>query len=688
MSVHASLLRTIALVLDPLHEALSSPTAGKRLFKSLGYNVTLTPEAHTTIGNLLPVLNVLESLPDLLVSLDESSNTGEVIGELIEATGLIVQAIEHLSELEAENIAELPGSLSLQETWSDIATALPDHLLGEYLKYNEPVVFSVFRILGLCVSEGSGQAPRYRFLWDRLGASFSDPTNTVKALIGWNDNFQSWPLQRELSGILARFGAQVYIRPLTQSVAEAMAGELVETPAGTQTNAILFSQSDAEGELSELGITMAFEPENGGTIFIGNLASGASELEVQVSEDWRLVAGGDLDGTATRGVRIQPTGVTLVGGAAALGTHIALEGTPDTPWVLIGSTGGTRIELEKARVEVGIAGTTSEPDGYFLARIEDGAFRVIIELGNADGFLKTLIGSALPEIAAGGELRWGTQSGISFGGGIGLEVTLLIGKQLGPIYIDSLTVGIGASEAGAAFFASTVANLELGPFTVSVDGIGASFELARGTDGSQFANLDAQLRFVSPRGLGLAIDIGPVSGGGYLDLDAENGEYAGTFEAELFDVGVTVVGIIMTQFPDNPDGWSMFLSLSATFTGLQIGFGFTLNGVGGLIGVNRGLDEEALADGVRSGALDSILFPEDVVANAPRILADMAAVFPPAEGQFVFGPVVKLGWGTPTLIEADVGVIVQLPELVHDHTPRGPGILAPNRRRTYRRTEG
>ena len=39
----------------------------------------------------------------------------------------------------------------------------------------------------------------------------------------------------------------------------------------------------------------------------------------------------------------------------------------------------------------------------------------------------------------------------------------------------------------------------------------------------------------------------------------------------------------------------------------------------------------------------------DVVANAPRIISDLRAFFPPQQGTFLIGPMAKLGWGTPTL---------------------------------------
>ncbi len=41
------------------------------------------------------------------------------------------------------------------------------------------------------------------------------------------------------------------------------------------------------------------------------------------------------------------------------------------------------------------------------------------------------------------------------------------------------------------------------------------------------------------------------------------------------------------------------------------------------------------------------MFPRDVVANAPRILSDLRAFFPPEQGIFLVGPMAKIGWGTP-----------------------------------------
>src|SRR5260370_19847591 len=102
--------------------------------------------------------------------------------------------------------------------------------------------------------------------------------------------------------------------------------------------------------------------------------------------------------------------------------------------------------------------------------------------------------------------------------------------------------------------------------------------------------------------------------------------------------------------------------MSAKFgAGIQLGFGFTLNAVGGLLGVNRGMLMTPILDGVRSGAINSIMFPQDIVANAPKIISDLRAFFPPQPGTFLICPMAKLGWCEPTLATLSFGIFIAVP---------------------------
>ena len=87
--------------------------------------------------------------------------------------------------------------------------------------------------------------------------------------------------------------------------------------------------------------------------------------------------------------------------------------------------------------------------------------------------------------------------------------------------------------------------------------------------------------------------------------------------------------------PDGSPGFALLILVTAEFVPIQLGFGFTLIGVGGLLALNRRLDTEALRVGVRTGALNSVLFPQDIIANITRIISDIKDIFPIADDHFV-----------------------------------------------------
>ena len=70
---------------------------------------------------------------------------------------------------------------------------------------------------------------------------------------------------------------------------------------------------------------------------------------------------------------------------------------------------------------------------------------------------------------------------------------------------------------------------------------------------------------------------------------------------------------------------------------------------------------EQLALGVRDGSIESVMFPTDVIANAPQIISDMRRFFPAEEDTFLIGLMAKLGWGTPTLVSASLGIVIEVP---------------------------
>jgi hypothetical protein len=157
------------------------------------------------------------------------------------------------------------------------------------------------------------------------------------------------------------------------------------------------------------------------------------------------------------------------------------------------------------------------------------------------------------------------------------------------------------------------------------------------------------------------VGAGPVSGGGFLFYDAALEQYAGAVQLEFSGIALKAVGVLTTRLPGGVPGFSLLVIVSTEFTPVQLGMGFTLEGVGGLLGINRVAAVEPLRAGLASGALDSILFPADPVGHAQQLVATISTVFPPSAGRHVFGPTARIGWGTPTLVTIDVALVLELP---------------------------
>ena len=73
------------------------------------------------------------------------------------------------------------------------------------------------------------------------------------------------------------------------------------------------------------------------------------------------------------------------------------------------------------------------------------------------------------------------------------------------------------------------------------------------------------VKFLPPKGIGLALDVGPVKGGGYLYIDAEKGEYAGALELKILTFSIKAIALITTKRPDGSEGWSLLIFVFGQF---------------------------------------------------------------------------------------------------------------------------
>ena len=106
--------------------------------------------------------------------------------------------------------------------------------------------------------------------------------------------------------------------------------------------------------------------------------------------------------------------------------------------------------------------------------------------------------------------------------------------------------------------------------------------------GGNLGSIDFSLGFKPPSGLGLSVDGGGFKGGGFLGFEPEQQSYSGMLGLEYQDqFTLKAFGLLTTRLPNGQIGFSLLIVISSEFTPIQLGFGFKLSGVGGLLGLNR-----------------------------------------------------------------------------------------------------
>jgi hypothetical protein len=336
--------------------------------------------------------------------------------------------------------------------------------------------------------------------------------------------------------------------------------------------------------------------------------------------------------------------------------------------VLLAQTATSRLEAASLSFRFGlkaIADLAGASSGDLVVQVEMTGAKAVLDTVAGDGFVTDLTHGTKLQSTFDVRSSWSLQQGLTFEGSSALEIRIPQHSSLGPLELRQIYLVSDAAQEGVPLEVSAELRTRLGPLTVDIDRIGFKAVLTFPDTESGALPVDFSFGFKAPSGLGLSVDGGGFKGGGFLGFEPEFSRYSGMLELQFQDqFTLKAFGVLETKLPGGQPGFSLIIVISAEFTPIQLGFGFTLNGVGGLLGLHRTANVERLVSGLRDQTLANLLFPTDIIANADRILSDLRAVFPAARGRFVFGPMAKIGWGTPSLLTADVGLVLEVPEPV------------------------
>lgn len=256
-------------------------------------------------------------------------------------------------------------------------------------------------------------------------------------------------------------------------------------------------------------------------------------------------------------------------------------------------------------------------------------------------------------------IRADRSGGLRFGTG-GLRLPLPL--QLNTPGVRSRGAALELTSDGAgprlALFMSVAASLPGLPLRISLDGAGLDLPLVLAPTARP--GLDpSRLREMFPEGIGTELSLPPVSGGGVVRRTADQG-YAGLISVDLGVLKVQAMALFRPPLDGAPTSFLALLSASFPAPGIQLGLGFALDAVGGLVGINRSVEVTELQRLVSNGNADRILFPDNAVERASEIIGSLGSVFPAATGRMLVGPMVRITWGG-RMVSLSGALILELP---------------------------
>jgi hypothetical protein len=626
--------KVLAQVTRPLRQALISSDHLRLLLERYGWAADLLDAGSMqTISGRLNLGELMDDIDRLAGQLaDGTADAMDTALALLEKFTALASAIRGLASLQS---SDLPFPLDQEQLWLELPVLLVDDLLISYLEEEQGVLFGALLLLGLAevelVEPDTGRN-RTRYLrrklrWDLI-PELSDPTALIRKTYRWAQasGFDHGRLLRSLTRFLWAIDVQASLAAPPQVLLDAhYAATSPHRSAVRELRApILREGADGDDDFVEAGLSLFPVPATSGAAtpptglllgaYLEGIATpdpgdGAPGLRVEIS--------GRFESSTGFGVVIQPDGVRLEAapGSGLIEAKAGVAGVrPRTqPWILLGTRTSHRIELYGLRAEVGLRGRLDDPELLLIFGTgpppDPPKLAFVLQFADGDGFLNRIFGTEPQRLEFGGMLTWSSKSGLSLSGQATLTFTIPINQQIGFVKLTALTVGVSTTGKQLDLIVALGGGAALGPFQASIQRVGVKLTLkpAEGDDRRVFGDLALGFGFKPPDGAGLAINAPGVTGGGFLAFDQARQEYAGVVQLGLSGFAVSAIALVTTR----PGEFSLLVIISVQFSPIQLGYGFTLNGIGGLLGVNRTIAIDQIQAGLKQGSLDTFLFPRD-----------------------------------------------------------------------------
>ncbi len=660
-----TIARHLGHMLGAMGDELSQDGRFELLLIELGIPPDHADSVATAVGDELgaagqALAEVTTQLTALLEESDSDARAAKTPGLLLE----IATAIDAVHDLSEAARGALPDDLDTSAGMSGAVDALGERalpwLVVTWLRVRHPVLTAALTIAGVVevtpIDTDPDEPPltARRLHLHRLGPFLTDPAAALADRYGWGEASGELDasLLLDLDALLSALRVpaaldldrdEIRVRSFTLAI------DHDRDPSALHVRLDLEDATGIDFELSDEDADVDVRLRTEGSLQLGSGVRIDPPFEVSPTDPT-----GTVDGSLTwQAERV-----------ASL-SDPATSQDPDDPddsaasatdLVLLGDASGTRLTAQRWSVAAGLAFGAST-DGVSASaavrlQLENGT--IVLALGG-DGFLAEVLPGEL-RLPVSLDLTF-DRDGLHVTGDTGLEVAWSPAATLGPITLDQFTFTLLVGDEGIGVAGRAVAGLTLGPFQATVSGVGAAVELA--FEPGNLGPLDLRAQFLPPTGIGLRLDASVITGGGHIERSPDGTRYSGALELELAGIGISAIGLLDTQLPDGSDGYSLLVVIQASFPPIALPFGFTLTGVGGIVGLNRSIDVDLLRERFASGTVGRILAPEDPVGNAPALIEELGEVFPATAGTVVVGPTLQLGWSA--FVRFDLGVFIELP---------------------------
>jgi hypothetical protein len=646
-----ALLLDTATALARVGNLLARDDAAGVLLERLGWSVDALPDRLRRLGGDLAALGPIVAQ----VRADDVSP--DAWAELADAVVRLCGAIRGLRDVSfGEDLDALQFGRELAEQlihWAAIEQLSRDH----------PRFLAVLRAVGVVrvrsepATPGRRRYRRERLALPDLGEVLTSPGALFRAAWAWADPaFDGTGLLGELAALFRTFGVPagfVVVPPSTRELEHvepgAMRWHLVATLLGGAVDEMAY-----EAGLRLVPTRVGTDPAIAILPYVtADLGDG-----VEIGDGIQISIAGAADPAAGRALVVSPSGIAVVDDffegetRSSVGEVSATLRRPldrDGFAIGAGELTGTGWAIRAA------ARAGPEASGELLVEAVVSDARVGVPIGGS-GLLASLLRTDRATIPVPILLGVSTRRGVYLGpGGRAHDVELAI--RLGPVEVRRASLAVDAIERGIRATIRTSLATAIGPVRFVLDGVGLAIDLAFPRAGGNLGLLDLRTEALRPTGIGIAIDTALVKGTGVVARHAP-GDYRGGLRLDIAGVSVTAMGL----FDDRTEAGRSFAALAgARFPRVQIGWGFTLDGIGGIIAIHRRFDLDRVRADLARGNASLLLDTRPADAELLARIDALAALFPVARGRHVVGPTASVGWGTPQILQADLALLVDLP---------------------------